>query len=68
MMCSSFFSILLFLKNLFRGPDFNKKPSLNLLTVLLLSYVLVFWPGGIWDFSSPVRDGAPHPPYWKVKS
>ena len=26
-------------------------------TVLLLLYVLVFWPRGIWDFSSLTREG-----------
>ena len=25
-------------------------------TILLLFYVLVFWPGGMWDLSSPTRD------------
>ena len=25
-------------------------------TILLLFYVLVFWPQGMWDLSSPTRD------------
>ena len=25
-------------------------------TILLLFYVLVFWPRGMWDLSSPTRD------------
>ena len=25
-------------------------------TILLLFYILVFWPGGMWNFSSPTRD------------
>ena len=25
-------------------------------TILLLFYVLVFWPGGMWDLSYPTRD------------
>lgn len=30
-------------------------------TVLFLFYVLVFWPQGMWDLSSPIRDGTVTP-------
>ena len=29
---------------------------IEFVTILLLFYVLVFWPRGIWDLSSPTRD------------
>ena len=32
------------------------KVLIEFVTVLLLSYVLVFWPQGIWDLNSLTRD------------
>ena len=32
------------------------KVFIELVTTLLLFYVLVFWPRGMWDPSSPIRD------------
>ena len=32
------------------------KVFIEFVTLLLLFYVLVFWPRGIWDLSSPTRD------------
>ena len=32
------------------------KIFIEFVTVLLLFYVLVFWPQGMWDLSSPIRD------------
>ena len=32
------------------------KVFIEFVTILLLFYILVFWPGGIWDLSSPTRD------------
>ena len=32
------------------------KVFIESVTVLLLLYVLVFWPGGMWDLSSQTRD------------
>ena len=29
---------------------------IEFVTILLLFYVLVFWPGGMWDLNSPTRD------------
>ena len=37
------------------------KSLLNLLTILLLFYVLVFWPQGMWGFGSLTRDGTHTP-------
>ena len=33
------------------------KVFIETVTILLLFYVLVFWPRGMWDLCSPVRDG-----------
>ena len=38
----------------FRGLLF--KVFIQFVTMLLLLYVLVFWPLGLWDLSSPTRD------------
>ena len=35
----------------------NFKVFIEFATILLLFYVLVFWPQGMWDLSSPTRDG-----------
>ena len=32
------------------------KVFIEFVTILLLFYVLVFWPRGLWDLSSPTRD------------
>ena len=32
------------------------KDFIEFVTVLLLFHVLVFWPRGMWDLSSPTRD------------
>ena len=39
-------------------PDVNHVKSLfiEFVTLLFLFYVLVFWPWGMWDLSSPTRD------------
>ena len=34
----------------------NLKVFIDFVTILLLFYVLVFWPRGSWDHSSPTRD------------
>ena len=54
-------------------PKINKiiflKVFIEFLTILLLFYVLIFWPHGMWDLSSP-SDVEPAPPalrspnYW----
>ena len=38
----------------FYGPFF--KVSIKFVTILLLFYVLVFWPQGMWNPSSLTRD------------
>ena len=47
-------------KSSFRFKDFflrctNLKVFIDFVTILLLFYVLVFWPRGMWDLSSPTR-------------
>ena len=32
------------------------KVFIEFVTILLLFYVLVFWPPGMWDFTSPTRN------------
>ena len=32
------------------------KVFIKFVTILLLFYILVFWPLGMWDLSSPARD------------
>ena len=32
------------------------KVFIEFVTLLLLFYIFVFWPGGMWDLSSPSRD------------
>ena len=34
------------------------KVFIKFATILLLFYVLFFWPQGMWDISSLARDGA----------
>ena len=49
------------------------KVFIELVTTLLLVYVLVFWLRGLWDLSSPNRDqthtatSPTAPPDWKTK-
>ena len=38
------------------------KVFIEFATILLLFHVLVFWPQGMWDLSSPTRDQT-HTPY-----
>ena len=38
------------------------KVFIEFVTIVFLFYVLVFWPQGMWDLSSPTRDGT-HTPY-----
>lgn len=45
-----------FLKNFFCCCGPFLKSLLNFITMLLLFYVLCFWPWGIWDCNSPTRD------------
>ena len=44
------------------------KAFVEFVTILFLFYVLVFWPQGIWELSSPTRDPTHTPQHWKVKS
>ena len=37
------------------------KVFIEFVVILLLSYVLVFWPRGMWELSSPTRDQAHSP-------
>ena len=43
-----------FKKNFFFDGDHFK--VYEFVTILLLFYVMVFWPGGMWNLSSPARD------------
>ena len=45
-----------FFKNCFLCGPFFKKSLLTFVTILLLFYVLVFWPWSMWDLSSWTRD------------
>ena len=42
------------------------KGFIEFVTILLLFYVLVFWPRGTWDLSSPTRDQTLTPLCWKA--
>ena len=44
------------------------KVFIELVTILLLFNVLVFWPRRVWDLCSPTRDGTCQPLPWKVKA
>ena len=44
------------------------KVFIEFVTILLLFYVLVFWPHGMWDLSSLTRDGTRPTLRWKAKS
>ena len=44
------------------------KVFIEFVTMLLLFYVLVFWPGVMWDLSPPTRDQTCNPLHWKAKS
>ena len=41
---------------------------IEFVTILLLFYVLVFWPGGMWDLSFPEQGSNLQPFHWKAKS
>ena len=36
---------------------YHLKVFIEFVTILLLLYILVFWPRGLWDRSSPARNG-----------
>ena len=44
------------------------KVFVEFVTTLLLFYVLVFWPEGMWDLSYPHQESNTRPLHWKVKS
>ena len=44
------------------------KDFIEFVPVLLLFHILVFWPRGMWDFKSPIRDRTLHSLQWKAKS
>ena len=44
------------------------KVFIELVTILLLFNVLVFWPRRVWDLRSPTRDRTCKPLPWRVKS
>ena len=41
---------------------------IEFVTVLLLFYVLVFWPRGVWDLNSLDKGLNPHVLHWKATS
>ena len=49
-----FFNFQIFFKDLFWMWTIFKV-FVEFVTILLLFYVLVFWPRGMWDFSSSIR-------------
>ena len=51
----------IFFLKIFFDVDHFSKVFIEFVTVLLLLYVLVFWPRGMWDPSSPARDGTHTP-------
>ena len=44
------------------------KVFIEFVTILLLRYVLVFWPEGMWDLSPPDQGSNLHPLHCKEKS
>ena len=42
----------------FFDVDHFLKAFIEFVTILLLFYVLVFWPQGTWDLHFPTRDGS----------
>ena len=44
------------------------KVFIEFVTVLLLFYVLVFWPRGVWDLNSHDKVLNPHLLHWKATS
>ena len=44
------------------------KVFIELVAMLLLFYILAFWPQGMWDLSSPNQGLNPHHLHWKEKS
>ena len=55
------FTLLFFLRFFFDVDHFFKV-IIEFVTILLLFYVLVLWPRGMWDLSSPTRDQTCTPP------
>ena len=45
---------------------FFKKGVIEFVTILFLFYVFDFWPRGMWDLSSPTRDGIPCIRKWSL--
>ena len=61
--------LFMYFSNFERSFDVDHfKVLIEFVTVLLLSYVLVFWMGGILDRSFPTRDWTPYPVRRKMKS
>ena len=63
--------IIFYLKNFFKRFFLMRtmfKAFVEFVTIVFLFYVLVFWPQGIWELSSPTRDPTHTPQHWKVKS
>ena len=50
------FFLFIFFKDVLLWTIF--KVFIEFVTIFLLFYVLVFWPRGMWDLSSPTRDRA----------
>ena len=44
------------------------KVFIECVTILLLFYILVFWPRGMWESLLPYQGWNPHPLYWKAES
>lgn len=44
------------------------KTFIEIVTMLLLFYVLVFWSRSVWNLNSPLGIEPAHPLHWKVKS
>ena len=54
-----------FIKVFFFNVDHLKKYFFEFITILLLFYVLAFWPQGMWNHSSPTRDRT-HTHWWSL--
>ena len=44
------------------------KVFMEFVSIASVSYVWVFWPGGMWDLSSTTRDQTRTPQHWKAQS
>ena len=63
-----FFSFFFFSCKILFDVDHFLNSWLNLLTILFLFYVLVFWPWGMWALSSPNHGLNACLLHWKAKS